>query len=102
MKEETKVLKIATLTAALVIGMVGGAYAQATGPAAQDNMKKPGINPSSDGMSRSGTTGASAGKSSGGGSGMTDKGGANGTPSEMPKTTTGPAGSASKTESPPK
>ena len=95
-------LKIATLTGALVLGLVGGAYAQTTGPSAQDNMKKPAVNPRADGMSRSGTTGTSAGNSSGGGSGMTEKGGANGTPSEMPKTTTGPAGSASKTESPPK
>ena len=32
-------LKIAVLTGALAIGLVGGAYAQATGPAAQtDNM----------------------------------------------------------------
>ena len=42
------------------------------------------------------------GTSSGGGSEMTDKGGANGAPESMPKTTTGPAGAASKTESPPK
>jgi hypothetical protein len=33
---------------------------------------------------------------------MTDKGGANGNPSTMPKTTTGPTGAASKDESPPK
>jgi hypothetical protein len=33
---------------------------------------------------------------------MTDKGGANGTPSTMPKTTTGPTGPASNSESPAK
>jgi hypothetical protein len=92
-------LKIAALTGALAIGLVSGAYAQTTGPAAQDNMNKPGMtNSKPDGMSRSGTTGMS----SGGQSGMTDKGGVNGTPAMAPKTTTGPAGSASKSESPPK
>ena len=93
-------LKIVALTGALTIGLVGGAYAQNTGPAAQtDNMNKPAMtNTNSDAMKKTGTTGTS----SGGGSGMTDKGGANGDPNSMPKTTTGPAGSASKTESPPK
>jgi hypothetical protein len=52
-------------------------------------------------MKKSGTTGAASGMSSGG-YGMTDKGGANGSPSTMPKTTTGPTGAASKDESPPK
>jgi len=92
-------LKIAALTGALAIGLVSGAYAQTTGPAAQDNMNKPGMtNTNSDAMKKDGTTGMS----SGGQSGMTDKGGANGTPAMAPKTTTGPAGSASKSESPPK
>jgi hypothetical protein len=46
--------------------------------------------------------GATSGMSSGGGSGMTTSGGANGNPGGMPKTTTGPAGAASKDESPAK
>jgi hypothetical protein len=92
-------LKIAALTGALAIGLVSGAYAQTTGPAAQtDNMNKPGMTTSTPGGTTSGTTGMS----SGGQSGMTDKGGANGSPAMAPKTTTGPAGAASKTESPPK
>jgi hypothetical protein len=75
------------------------AYAQTTGPAGQQDMNKPGMtNTNSDAVKKSGTTGMS----SGGGSGMTDKSGANGSPNTMPKTTTGPAGSASKTESPAK
>jgi hypothetical protein len=62
-------------------------------------MNKPGMtNSKTDGMKKSGTTGMS----SGGESGMTNKGGANGDPAMAPKTTTGPAGSASKSESPPK
>ena len=93
-------LKIAALTGALAIGLVGGAYAQTTGPAAQtDKMDKPAMtNTNSDAMKKSGTTGMS----SGGGSGMTDKGGANGSPASTPKTTMGPAGPASNSESPPK
>jgi hypothetical protein len=51
------------------------------------------------GAMQGGTTG---GTSSGGGSGMTTNGGANGNPGGMPKTTTGPAGAASKDESPAK
>jgi hypothetical protein len=96
--------KIVAVTGALAIGLVSGAYAQTTGPAAQtDNMNKPAMtNTNSDAMKKSGTTGAASGMSSGGGSGMTDKGGANGNPSTMPKTTTGPTGAASKDESPPK
>jgi hypothetical protein len=92
-------LKIAAVTGALAVGLVSGAYAQATGPAAQTDMNKPGMtNSKTDGMKKSGTTGMS----SGGESGMTNKGGANGDPAMAPKTTTGPAGSASKSESPPK
>ena len=92
-------LKIAALTGALAIGLVSGAYAQTTGPAAQDNMNKPGMtNTNSDAMKKNGTTGMS----SGGQSGMTGRGGANGSPAMAPKTTTGPGGSASKSESPPK
>lgn len=92
-------LKIAALTGALAIGLSGGAYAQNTGPAAQTDMNKPSMtNTNSDAVKKSDTTDTA----SGGGSGMTDKGGANGTPSAMPKTTTGPTGPASKTESPPK
>jgi hypothetical protein len=92
-------LKIAALTGALAIGLVSGAYAQTTGPAAQTDMNKPSMtNTNSDAVKKSDTTGMS----SGGASGMTDKGGANGAPAMAPKTTTGPAGSASKTESPAK
>jgi hypothetical protein len=81
-------LKIVAVTGALAIGSVSGAYAD-----------KPGMtNSNSKAMQKSGTTGMS----SGGGSGMTDKGGTNGSPAMAPKTTTGPAGSPSKSESPPK
>jgi hypothetical protein len=98
-QEEIIMLKIAALTGALAIGLVSGAYAQTTGPAGQQDMNKPGMtNTNSDAVKKSGTTGMS----SGGTSGMTDKGGANGTPAMAPKTTTGPAGSASKSESPAK
>jgi hypothetical protein len=94
-------LKIAALSGALAIGLISGAYAQNTGPAAQtDNMNKPGVtNSNSDAMQKSTTTGAA---SSGGGSAVTSTGGANGTPASMPKTTTGPTGAASKDESPAK
>jgi hypothetical protein len=92
-------LRIAAVTGALAVGLVSGAYAQATGPAAQTDTNKPGMtNSKTDSMKKSGTTGMS----SGGESGMTNKGGANGDPATAPKTTTGPAGSASKSESPPK
>jgi len=92
-------LKIAALSGVLAIALAGGAYAQGTGPAAQQEMNKPGMtNSNSDAAKKSGTTGMS----SGGTSGMTDKGGANGTAAMAPKTTTGPAGSASKSESPAK
>jgi hypothetical protein len=93
-------LKIAALTSALAIGLVSGAYAQNTGPAAQKD--KAGMtNSNSDAKKKDSRTGTT-GMSSGGGSGMTNKGGANGDPAMAPKTTTGPAGSASKSESPPK
>jgi hypothetical protein len=92
-------LKITVLTGALAIGLVGGAHAQATGPAAQtDNTNKPAMTNTNSKAMKHETTGTS----SGGGSGMTDKGGANGAPESMPKATTGPAGAASKTETPPK
>lgn len=96
-------LKIAALTGALAIGLMGSAYAQATGPAAQGSTAQQSGNMgagSEKGMQNrpNGTTGMS----SGGGSGMTDKGGANGDPNARPKTTTGPQGPASNTESPPK
>jgi hypothetical protein len=96
-------LKIAALTGAMAIGLVSGAYAQATGPAAQtDNMNKPGMtNTNSDAMKKSGTTGMSNTQSKETGwSGVSEKG----TPYDgpAPKTTTEPPGSGSKTESPPK
>ena len=95
-------LKIAALTGALAIGLVSGAYAQTnTGPTGQQD--KAGMtNTNSDAVKKSGTTGMSNTKSSGSGSGMTAKDGANGAPAMAPKTTTGPAGSGSKTESPAK
>ncbi|MDX6457569.1 MAG: hypothetical protein QOE55_1266 [Acidobacteriaceae bacterium] len=98
-------LKIAMLTGALTIGLIGGSYAQSTGPAAQpDNMNKPAMtNTNSDTVKKSNATGASStGMSSGGGSGTATTGSANGSPAAMPKTTTGPTGAASKDESPPK
>jgi hypothetical protein len=98
-------LRIATITGVLAIGLTSGAYAQNTGPAAQtDTMNKPGMtNSNSDAVKKSTTTGtSSSGMSSGGGSAMTTTGGANGAPNSMPNTTTGPAGAASKDESPAK
>jgi hypothetical protein len=90
-------LRIATITGVLAIGLTSGAYAQNTGPAAQtDTMNKPGMtNSNSDAVKKSTTTGTSS-------SGMTTTGGANGAPNSMPNTTTGPAGAASKDESPAK
>lgn len=60
--------------------------------------------PATNGAMNNGTMqgGMTSGTSSGGGSGVTSSGGANGNPGGMPKTTTGPAGAASKDESPPK
>lgn len=96
-------IKTAALAAALAIGLATAGYAQNTGPAGQSSTEQKsgnmGTNSGSGaGMAPAGTTGAG----SGGGSGMTSKGGANGNPGMAPKTTTGPAGAASKTESPPK
>jgi hypothetical protein len=92
-------LKIAALSGALAIGLVSGAYSQSTGPTPQTDMDKPSMtNTNSHAMKKLSTTGMS----SGGGSGMTDKSDAIGTPSTMPKTTTGPTGPASNTEAPAK
>lgn len=96
-------LKIAALTGALAIGLMGGAYAQTTGPAGQGSTaQQSGNTGANSGTSATTRPDGTTGMSSGGGSGMTDKGGANGNPSGMPKTTTGPQGPASNTESPPK
>jgi hypothetical protein len=85
-------LKIAALTSTLAIGLFTGAYAQNSGPLPQNDMNKPGMtNTNSDAVKKSGTTGMSF-----------DKGGANGAPAMGPNTTTGPAGAASKKESPAK
>jgi hypothetical protein len=76
-------LKIAALTSALAIGLVSGAYAQTTGPAGQQD--KAGMtNPNSDAMKKDSTT-----------TGMSNT-------KPAAKTTTGPTGSGSKTESPEK
>jgi hypothetical protein len=91
-------LKIAALTSALAIGLVSGAYAQTTGPAGQQD--KAGMtNSNSDAMKKeSTTTGMSTTKNKETGwSGISEKGTAYDGPA--PKTTTGPAGSGSKTES---
>jgi hypothetical protein len=91
-------LKIAALTSALAIGLVSGAYAQTTGPAGQQD--KAGMtNSNSDAMKKeSTTTGMSNTKNKETGwSGISEKGTAYDGPA--PKTTTGPAGSGSKTES---
>jgi hypothetical protein len=98
-KRGTTMLKIAALSGALAVGLISGAYAQNTGPAAQtDNMNKPGMtNSNSDAVRKSPTTGAA---SSGGGSTVTTTGNANGSPSSMPTTTTGPTGAPSKDEAP--
>jgi hypothetical protein len=92
-------LKIAALTSVLAIGLVSGAYAQAAGPAGQQD--KAGMtNTNSDAAKKSGTTGMSntQGKETGW-SGISEKGPYEG---PAPKTTTGPTGSGSKTESPEK
>jgi hypothetical protein len=95
----TNMLKIAALTSALAIGLVSGAYAQTTGPAGQQD--KAGLtNTNSDAVKKSGTTGMSNTQSKETGwSGIGEKG-----PYDGPaaKTTTGPTGSGSKTESPEK
>jgi len=93
-------LKIAALTSALAIGLVSGAYAQTTGPAGQQD--KAGMtNSSSDAMKKdSTTTGMSNTKEKETGwSGISEKGPYTG---PAPKTTTGPTGSGSTTESPEK
>jgi hypothetical protein len=92
-------LKIAALSGALAIGLVSGAHSQSNGPTPQTDMNKPSMtNTNSHAMKKPSTIGMSSGN----GSGMTDKDGANGTHSTMPKTTTGPTGPASNTESPAK
>jgi hypothetical protein len=96
-------IRTAALAAALAIGLATAGYAQTPSPAGQNSTEQKsdnmGANSGSGAATRpTGTTGAS----SGGGSGMTTKGGANGDAAMAPKTTTGPAGAASKTESPPK
>jgi hypothetical protein len=95
----TNMLKIAALTSALAIGLVSGAYAQTAGPAGQQD--KAGLtNTNSDAVKKSGTTGMSNTQSKETGwSGIGEKG-----PYDGPtvKTTTGPTGSGSKTESPEK
>lgn len=84
--------------AVLAIGLVSGAYAQTAGPTGQD---KAGMtNSNSDAMKKSGTTGMSNTQSKETGwSGISEKGPYDG---PAPKTTTGPPGSGSKTESPSK
>jgi hypothetical protein len=97
-------IRMAALTAALAAGLISGAYAQTTGPAAQtDDLNKPAMtNSNSNAVQKSTTTGTASGTSSGGGSVTTTTGGSNGAPNSMPKSTTGPTGAASKDESPPK
>jgi hypothetical protein len=93
-------LKIAALTSALAIGLVSGAYAQATSPAGQPD--KAGMtNSNSDAAKKDGTTGMSNTKNKDTGwSGINEKGTTYDGPA--PKTTTGPVGSGSKTDSPEK
>jgi hypothetical protein len=96
-------IRMAALTAALASGLISGAYAQTTGPAAQTDINKPAMtNSNSNAVQKSTTTGTASGTSSGGGSVTTTTGGPNGVPNSMPKSTTGPTGAASKDESPPK
>ena len=92
-------LKIAALTSALVIGLVSSAYAQTASPAREQD--KAGMtNTNSDAAKESGTTGMSNTQSKETGwSGISEKGPYDG---PAPKTTTGPPGSGSKTESPSK
>jgi hypothetical protein len=95
----TNMLKIAALTSALVIGLVSSAYAQTASPAREQD--KAGMtNTNSDAAKESGTTGMSNTQSKETGwSGISEKGPYDG---PAPKTTTGPTGSGSKTESPEK
>ena len=98
-KKGRSMLKIAALTSALAIGLAGGAYAQTTGPAGQQD--KAGMtNSNSDAVKKDSTTGMSNTKKETGWSGVSEKGTAYDGPA--PKTTTGPAGSGSKTDSPEK
>jgi hypothetical protein len=98
--KETIMLKIAALTGALAVGLVNGAYAQ-TGPSAQTDMNKPSMTNSNSDAKKDSTTGMSnpANKETGW-SGIGEKGTAYDGPA--PKTTTGPASSGSKSESPAK
>jgi hypothetical protein len=98
------VIKTATLAAALAIGLATAGYAQTPSPAGQNSteQKTDNMGPDSGSSASTRPTGGTTGMNSGGGSGMTATGGANGTPATAPKTTTGPSGSASKTESTPK
>jgi hypothetical protein len=98
-QKERAMLRIAGLAAVLTIGLVSGAYAQTAGPTGQQD--KAGMtNSNSDAKKKSGTTGMSNTRSKETGwSGISEKGPYNG---PAPKTTTGPPGSGSKTESPSK
>jgi hypothetical protein len=98
-QKERAMLRIAGLAAVLTIGSVSGAYAQTAGPTGQQD--KAGMtNSNSDAKKKSGTTGMSNTRSKETGwSGISEKGPYNG---PAPKTTTGPPGSGSKTESPSK
>jgi hypothetical protein len=61
-EEETKMLRIVALSGALATGMLGGAFAQGTGPAAQaDDLNKPALlNTNSLAVKKTVTTGALA------------------------------------------
>jgi hypothetical protein len=93
-------LKIAAITSALAIGLVSGAYAQTTtGPDGQQDRASM-TNSNSDAVKKDSTTGMSNTKNKETGwSGISEKGPYDG---PAPKTTIGPAGSGSKTESPEK
>jgi len=92
-------LRIAGISAVLAIGLVSSAYAQTASPT--DQQDKAGMtNSNSDATKKSGTTGMSNNQSKETGwSGISEKGPYDG---PAPKTTTGPPGSGSKTESPSK
>jgi hypothetical protein len=98
---ELMVIKISVLAGALAIGLATVSYAQTPSPAGQGTTEQQsgntGPNSGSGASTRpTGTTGTS----SGGGSNMGATGSPNGSPAMAPKTITGPAGAASKTESP--
>lgn len=105
MNMKTAILTVCALALSTSFALAQPSQGQAgaaTGPTSNSATSAPGTNNDGTNSGSGMQGGATTGMSSGGGSGMTSPGGANGTPGSMPRTTTGPAGAASKDESPAK